>query len=51
MIKRNKIFPYILLLMTAALVLIHHIPAVIRLFRGTEPRLSLEKDITYKLDQ
>ena len=40
-----------LLLMTAALVLIHHIPAVIRLFRGTEPRLSLEKDITYKLDQ
>ena len=40
-----------LLLMTAALVLIHHIPAVIRLFRGTEPRLSLEKDITYTLDQ
>ena len=40
-----------LLLMTAALVLIYHIPAVIRLFRGTEPRLSLEKDITYKLDQ
>ncbi len=40
-----------LALLTAALVLIRHIPAAVRLVRGTEPRLSLEKDITYKLDQ
>ena len=40
-----------LLLMTAALVLIKHIPAVIRIFQRTEPRLSLEEDITYKLDE
>ena len=40
-----------LLLMTAALVLIWHVPSVIRVFRRTEPRLSLEKDITYKLDE
>ena len=40
-----------LLLMTAALVLVKHIPAVIRVFQRTEPRLSLEEDITYKLDE
>ena len=40
-----------LVLMTAGLVLIQHIPSLVRLFRGTEPRLSFEKDITYKLDE
>lgn len=40
-----------LALFTAALVLVKHIPAMIRFVRKTEPRLSLEKDITYKLDE
>ncbi len=40
-----------LALFTAGLVLLRHIPALIRLVRRTEPRLSLEKDITYKLDE
>ncbi len=40
-----------LTLMTAGLVLIRHIPSLVRLFRGNEPRLSFEKDITYKLDE
>ena len=40
-----------LALMTAGLVLIKHIPAMIRLVRGREPRLSLKEDITYKLDE
>ena len=40
-----------LALMTAGLVLIRHIPSLVRLFRGNEPRLSFEKDITYKLDE
>ena len=40
-----------LLLMTAALVLIRHIPAILRIFHGQEPRFSLEEDITYKLDE
>ena len=40
-----------LTLMTAGLVLLQHIPAIVRIFRRTEPRLSFEKDITYKLDQ
>ncbi len=40
-----------LALMTAGLVLLRHIPAVIRLFQKTEPRLSLKEDITYKLDE
>lgn len=40
-----------LALFTAALVLVKHVPAMIRLMRRTEPRLSLEKDITYKLDE
>ncbi len=40
-----------LALFTAALVLLKHIPALIRFVRRTEPRLSLEKDITYKLDE
>ena len=33
------------------LVLLRHIPAMIRLVRRTEPRLSLKEDITYKLDE
>ena len=33
------------------LVLLKHIPALIRFVRRTEPRLSLEEDITYKLDE
>lgn len=40
-----------LALMTAGLVLLKHIPAMIRLVRRTEPRLSLKEDITYKLDE
>ena len=40
-----------LTLMTAGLVFLKHIPAILRLFRRTEPRLSLEEDITYKLDE
>jgi glycerol-3-phosphate acyltransferase PlsY len=40
-----------LALLTAGLVLVKHIPAIIRLFRGTEPRLSWKEDITYKLDE
>ena len=40
-----------LALMTAGLVLFKHIPAMIRLVRRTEPRLSLKEDITYKLDE
>ena len=40
-----------LALFTAALVLVKHVPAMIRLMRRTEPRLSLERDITYKLDE
>ena len=40
-----------LALFTAALVLLRHIPAMIRFVRGAEPRLSLEEDITYKLDE
>ena len=40
-----------LVLMTAGLVILRHIPSLVRLFRGTEPRLSFEKDITYKLDE
>ena len=40
-----------LTLMTAGLVIVNHIPSIIRIFRRTEPRLSYEKDITYKLDE
>ena len=40
-----------LALLTAGLVLIRHIPSVVRLLRHTEPRLSFEEDITYKLDE
>ncbi len=40
-----------LLLMSSALVLIWHIPSVIRIFRRLEPRVSMKEDITYKLDE
>lgn len=40
-----------LALFTVGLVVLRHIPAVIRLVRRTEPRLSLKEDITYKLDE
>ncbi len=40
-----------LALFTAGLVLLRHIPALVRLIRRTEPRLSLKEDITYKLDK
>lgn len=40
-----------LALFTAGLVLARHIPAVARLVKKTEPRLSLREDITYKLDE
>ena len=40
-----------LAIFTAGLVLLRHIPAMVRLVRGREPRLSLKEDITYKLDE
>jgi len=40
-----------LALLTAALILVRHIPSIIRLVRRTEPRLSFKEDITYKLDE
>lgn len=40
-----------LALFTAALVAIRHIPALIRILRRAEPRLSFAEDITYKLDE
>ena len=47
----DEALPLRLALLTAALVLLYHIPALVRLVNRTEPRLSLEKDITYKLDE
>ena len=35
----------------ALIVVVRHIPAIFRISRGKEPRLSFEKDITYKLDE
>ena len=40
-----------LVIFSAALVLIKHIPALIRVLGRREPRLSFAKDITYKLDE
>ena len=40
-----------LAIFTAALVIFKHIPAMIRVFRGTEIRFSNREDITYKLDE
>ena len=38
-------------ILMAALSLIYHIPALRRITQGKEPKLSLETDITYKLDE
>lgn len=38
-------------IMTAALVLVYHIPAMLRMVKGTETRLSFEQDISYKFDE
>ena len=40
-----------LLLITAGLVLLRQLPAIVRILRRREPRLSFEQDITYKLDE
>ncbi len=40
-----------LALLTAGLVLLRHIPSLVRIIRHREPRLSFERDITYKLDE
>lgn len=40
-----------LLIGCAALVLVRHIPALLRISRGEEERLSFREDLTYKLDQ
>lgn len=40
-----------LVMFSAALVLIKHIPALIRILGRKEPRLGFAKDITYKLDE
>ena len=40
-----------LVMFSAALVLIKHIPALIRILSRKEPRLGFAKDITYKLDE
>ena len=40
-----------LMMFAAGLVFFKHIPAISRLLRRKEPRLSFEEDITYKLDQ
>lgn len=40
-----------LALITAGLVLLRHIPAIIRVLRKKEPRLGFAEDITYKLDE
>ena len=40
-----------LLIGAAALVILRHIPALLRISRGEEERLSFQKDLTYKLDE
>ena len=40
-----------LAIFTAGLVLIKHIPAIIRVLRKHEPRIGFAEDITYKLDE
>jgi len=36
---------------SAALVILRHIPLLLRLNQGKEERLSFREDLTYKLDQ
>ena len=40
-----------LLILTAAIVLLKNIPALRRIPQKTEMRMSLEEDISYKFDQ
>ena len=40
-----------MLFITAGLVVLRHIPSLFRILRKKEPRLSYERDITYKLDE
>ena len=42
--------PMLLLIGCAALVIVRHLPALLRISRGQEERLSFKKDLTYKLD-
>ena len=39
-----------LLIACAALVVVRHLPALLRISRGQEERLSFQEDLTYKLD-
>ena len=41
----------ILLILTAAIVLVKNLPALRRISRKTEMRMSLEEDISYKFDE
>ncbi len=41
----------ILSILCAAMILLYHVPALLRLSRGKEERLSFERDITYKFDE
>ena len=41
----------LLTIFSALLVLIYHVPALLRLSQGKEERLSFEEDITYKFDE
>ena len=36
---------------SAALVILRHLPALLRILRGQEPRFSFRRDLTYKLDE
>ena len=40
----------LLLIGCAALVIVRHLPALLRITRGQEERLSFQEDLTYKLD-
>ena len=40
-----------LAIFTALAIVLRHIPSIVRIFRGTEERLTGEEDITYKLDE
>jgi c-di-GMP-binding flagellar brake protein YcgR len=40
-----------LLILTAAIVLVKNLPALRRISRRTEMRISLEEDISYKFDE
>lgn len=40
-----------LCMITAAAVVVYHLPAIKRMIRKTEPKLSFEQDISYKFDE